>query len=66
MALSVFLGWQISQEDLVMAGVCTLVFATLLLNIGWIIIGWFSDGRKPMLLSKSLSNDYELNGDEEK
>jgi len=63
MALSVISGWLISEGDWVMTGVCTVVFATLLLNIGWIFIGRMSDGREPILLSKSLSSDSEKNGD---
>jgi hypothetical protein len=63
MALSVISGWLISEGDWVMTGVCTIVFATFLLNIGWIFIARMSDGREPILLSKSLSIESGKKGD---
>gem|GEM_PF-2131067 len=47
---------QVSQNPVIWS-LCTLVVATLLLNIGWIISAKISHGKPPSVLFDSINHD---------
>ncbi len=58
--ISFFLAWKISKGDFVMVSICTFIFSTLLLNLGWVLIIQFSNNKTPILLTELLSNKEVL------
>ena len=54
LVISFFLASKISNGDFVMVSICTFIFSTLLLNLGWILIINFSKNKTPILLTELL------------
>ena len=51
-----YVWFQVSQ-NLAIWSLCTLVVSTVLLNIGWIISAWISQGKQPSVLFESIDQD---------
>ena len=49
--------WLQITQNLAIWSLCTLVVATLLLNVGWIISAKISHGKQPSVLFDSINQD---------
>ena len=49
---SFIISLKISSGDFVMVSICTFIFSTILLNLGWILIINLTERRKPIYLSE--------------
>ena len=57
--ISLILSWRISKGDIVMVSICTFIFSTVLLNLGWLFIVRPSSNKEPIFLSQSLKKTKE-------